>query len=215
MGLAEHMGTLVVTEMMTLDGVAQAPTGPDEDRDAAFAYGGWNLPHMSPESGAAIFNQARTMDALLLGRKTYDVFASYWPTAPEEIPYTALLNNIPKYVVSRAAPRPLTWHGSELLEGDLAESINALKARHDEIHVIGSTDLVQSLLRDGLVDRLNLWQCPVVLGVGKRVFGDGTIPASLRLTDSVIHTTGVLQLTYEFVGVPDRHDVDVSRPYSR
>lgn len=114
------------------------------------------------------------MDALLLGRKTYEIFASYWPRAPQEMPFTGLLNRIPKYVASRTLTGPLAWHGSELLVGDLAESITDVKARHDEVHVIGSLDLVQSLLRLRLVDRLDLWQYPLLLGSGKHAFADGT-----------------------------------------
>lgn len=196
------MGKLIVTEFMTLDGVAQAPGEPDEDRDAGFTHGGWQAPLLDQESGEVMYDQAKDMDALLLGRKTYEIFASYWPKAPEEIPFTGLLNRVRKYVASRTLTDPLGWHGSELLAGDLAEGVAAIKKRHDEVHVIGSLDLVQSLLRLGLVDRLNLWQYPLLLGSGKRVFGDGTVPAALRLTDSVTYPNGALQLSYEAAGVP-------------
>jgi dihydrofolate reductase len=211
------MGKLIVTEFMTLDGVAQAPGGPDEDRDSGFTHGGWQAPLLDQESDGATFEQAKSMDALLLGRKTYEIFASYWPTAPEEIPYTGLLNAIPKYVASRTLTGPLAWHRSELLAGDLSESITDVKARHDEVHVIGSLDLVQSLLRLGLVDRLNLWQYPLLLGSGKHVFADGTVPTALHLTDSVIYTNGTLQLTYETAGTPTYGDLaveagDLQRP---
>jgi len=154
-----------VTEFVTLDGVAQAPGNPDEDRDGGFVHG-------------------------------------YWPGAPEEIPFTGLLNAVPKYVASRTLEGPLAWQGSTLVADDLAESITALKERHDEIQVIGSLDLVQSLLRLGLVDRLNLWVYPLLLGPGKRVFADGTMPRALRLTDSVTYPSGTLQLAYELAGVP-------------
>jgi dihydrofolate reductase len=196
------MGKLVVTEFLTLDGVAQAPGEPDEDRDGGFAHGGWQAPLMDEESENAMFEQARSMDALLLGRITYEIFADYWPRAPEEIPFTGLLNGVPKYVASRTLTSPLTWQGSMLLEGDLAESITAVKERHDEVHVIGSLDLVQSLLRAGLVDRLNLWLYPLLLGSGKQVFGHGTVPTALRLTDSVTYPNGALQLTYQTAGEP-------------
>jgi dihydrofolate reductase len=213
----DSMGKLVVTEMMTLDGVAQAPSAPDEDRDSAFTHGGWQAPLTGPESAGALFEQAKTMDALLLGRKTYEIFADYWPGAPEEIPFTGLLNRVPKYVASRTLTEPLAWHGTALLAGDLAESIIDVKARHDEVHVIGSLDLVQSLLRLGLVDRLDLWQFPVVLGSGKRTFGDGTVPTALHLTGSVTHTSGVLQLTYETAGIPTYGDLanDADDPQRR
>jgi dihydrofolate reductase len=203
------MGKLVVTEFATLDGVAQAPGGPDEDRDSGFTHGGWQAPLLDQESGDAMFEGAKSMDALLLGRKTYEIFASYWPSAPEDIPFTGLLNGVPKYVASRTLTGPLAWHRSELLAGDLAESITDLKGGHDEIHVIGSLDLVQSLLRLRLVDRLNLWQYPLLLGSGKHVFAGGTVPTALQLTESVIYPNGTLQLTYEAAGIPTYGDLTV------
>jgi dihydrofolate reductase len=196
------MGKLIVTEFVTLDGVAQAPGGPDEDRESGFTHGGWQAPLVDQESGGVMFEQARSMDALLLGRKTYEIFANYWPSAPEEIPFTSLLNRVPKYVASRTLAGPLAWQGSTLVAGDLAEGITALKERHDEVHVIGSLDLVQSLLRFGLVDRLNLWLYPLLLGSGKQVFADGTVPTALRLTESVTYPNGTLHLAYETAGVP-------------
>jgi len=196
------MGQLMVTEFVTLDGVAQAPGAPDEDLDGGFAHGGWQAPLFDEEAGGVMFEQARSMDALLLGRRTYEIFANYWPTAPQDIPYTGLLNSVPKFVASRTLAVPLDWQGSTLLDGDLAESISIVKQRHDEVHVIGSLNLVQSLLRFGLVDRLNLWMYPVLLGSGKQVFAEGTEPTALRLTESVTYSSGTLQLVYETVGVP-------------
>lgn len=193
---------LIVTEFVTLDGVAQAPGEPDEDHNGGFRHGGWQAPLLDQESGNAMFEQAKTMDALLLGRKTYDIFAAYWPNAPQEIPFTGLLNNVPKYVASRTLAEPLAWQGSTPIAGDLAEGIAALKERHNEIHVIGSLDLVQSLLSLGVVDRLNLWMYPLLLGSGKQVFAGGTVPTALRLVESVTYSNGVLQLTYETAGVP-------------
>lgn len=196
------MGKLVVTEFVTLDGVAQAPGAPEEDPHGGFAHGGWQAPLLDQESGGVMFEQARRMDALLLGRRTYEIFADYWPRAPKEIPFTGLLNGVPKYVPSRTLADPLAWQGSTLLLGDLAESISAVKDRHDEVHVIGSLDLVQSLLRFGLVDRLNLWVYPLVLGSGKRVFAGGVVPTALRLTGSTTYPSGTVQLIYETAGVP-------------
>jgi dihydrofolate reductase len=170
------MGVLVVTEFMTLDGVAQAPGGPDEDREGGFTHGGWQAPLLDEESGDALFEQAKTMSALLLGRKTYEIFADYWPRAPREMPWTDLLNNVPKYVASRTLAAPLSWQGSSLLTGDLGESVSAVMDRHDEVHVIGSLDLVQSLLRIGVVDRLSLWVYPLLLGTGKKVSAEGLRP---------------------------------------
>lgn len=196
------MGKLVVTEFVTLDGVAQAPGAPDEDRESGFAHGGWQAPLLDEAAGRDMFAQASGMDALLLGRKTYDIFAGYWPTAPEEIPFTGLLNRVPKHVASRSLAEPLEWQGAALIAGDLGEGVAALKQRYDELHVIGSLDLVQSLLRLGLVDRLNVWLYPLLLGSGKHVFGDGTVPAKLRLLDSVAYPSGTVHLTYESDGVP-------------
>ena len=201
------MGKLIVTEFMTLDGVAQAPGQPDEDRDGGFPYGGWQAPLRNQEAGTVVFEQASAMDALLLGRRTYEIFADYWPTAPSEIPFTGLLNAVPKYVVSRTLAGPPAWAGSTLVAGDLAAEIGSLKERHDEVHVIGSPDLVQSLLRWELVDRLRLWIYPLLLGRGKRVFGDGTVPTALRLTDSVTYPNGVLRLAYETAGAPTFGDM--------
>ena len=196
------MGQLIVTEFVTLDGVAQAPGGPDEDRDGGFTHGGWQAPLLDQESGRVLFEHARSMDALLLGRRTYDIFANYWPTAPEEIPFTDLLNGVPKYVASRTLAGPLAWQGSTLVAEGLAEGITSLKERHDEVHVIGSLNLVQSLLRFGLVDRLNLWLYPLLLGGGKRVFAEGAGPTALRLTESVTYPNGTLHLAYEIAGAP-------------
>jgi dihydrofolate reductase len=142
------------------------------------------------------------MDALLLGRRTYQIFANYWPSAPQEVPFTGLLNGVPKYVVSRTLAGSLAWQGSTLVADDLAANITTLKRRHDEIHVIGSLDLLQSLLRFGLVDRMNLWVYPLLLGSGKRVFADGTVPTALRLIESVTYPSGTLNLAYETAGVP-------------
>jgi dihydrofolate reductase len=195
------MGQLSVTEYVTLDGVAQAPGGTDEDRDDGFTYGGWLTPYVG-EASADVFDQANTMDALLLGRRTFDIFASFWPTAPVEMPFTGLLNRVPKYVASRTLTDPLVWEGSTLVDADLVAGVTALKQRHDQIHVIGSINLVQSLLRFGLVDRLQLWMFPVLLGRGKKVFGEGTTPAALRLIESVNYSNGALKLTYETAGTP-------------
>ena len=196
------MGKLIVTEFVTLDGVAQAPGGPDEDREGGFPHGGWQAPAADSESGRVMFEQAASMDALLLGRKTYEIFANYWPSAPQDIPFTSLLNGVPKYVASRTLAGPLAWQGSTLLANDLLESITAVKERHDEVHVIGSLNLLQSLLRFGLVDRMNLWLYPLLLGSGKQVFAGGTVPTALRLTESVTYPSGTLHLTYETAGVP-------------
>src|SRR4029453_6472057 len=134
------MGKLVVTEFVTLDGVAQAPGAPDEDQDGGFQHGGWQAPLLDESSGDDVFNQAKDMDALLLGRRTFEIFANYWPNAPEEIPFTDLLNRVPKYVASTTLSTPLPW-GASLLEGDLIDEIQAVKDRHQRVDVIGSLGL--------------------------------------------------------------------------
>ena len=164
------MGQLIVTEFATLDGVAQAPGAPDEDRDAGFAHGGWQAPYIDEAGVDDVFAAARTMDALLLGRRTYEIFADYWPTAPADMPFTTLLDEVPRYVASRTLSAPLRWDGTNLLEGDLAESVPALTERYGEVHVIGSLDLVQSLLRLGLVDDFRFVVHPVVAGHGPYLF---------------------------------------------
>jgi dihydrofolate reductase len=196
------MGTLIVTEFVTLDGVAQGPGRPDEDRDGGFTFGGWQAPYSDDGAGEVIFEQAARMDALLLGRRTYEIFAGYWPKASEQIPFTGLLNAIPKHVASRTLSDPLEWNGSSLITGDVTEGVTALKLRYDELHVIGSLDLVQTLLHAGLVDRLNLWLYPVILGTGKRLFANGITPTALLLTESVTYPSGTLHLTYDTAGAP-------------
>jgi len=201
------MGKLIVTEFVTLDGVAQAPGAPDEDPEGGFTHGGWQEPLADEESGNVMFEQAKSMDALLLGRRTYEIFADYWPNAPEEIPFTGLLNGVPKYVASRTLAEPLGWQGATLVGEPIADAVAALKDRHDEIHVIGSLDLVQSLLQFGLIDRLELWLYPVLLGSGKQVFATGTVPTTLQLVESVTFPSGTVQLTYDTVGTPTYGDM--------
>jgi len=195
------MGQLIVTEFMTLDGVAQAPGGPDEDTDSGFTHGGWQAPLLDENDSDAVFEDAKNMGALL-GRKTYEIFAAYWPNAPEEIPFTGLLNRVPKYVASHTLTKPLAWQGSTLLSDGFTDSVRAIKERHDEVHVIGSLDLVQSLLHENLVDRLDLWVYPLLLGSGKHVFAGGTVPTSLRLVESVTYPNGSLHVAYEPTGAP-------------
>ena len=201
------MGTLIVTEFVTLDGVAQAPGGPDEDREGGFAFGGWQAPLIEESSGGAMWENAQGMDALLLGRKTYEIFADYWPHASEEIPFTNLLNGVPKYVATRSLTEPLSWSGSTVLDGDLVDAITEVKARHREVHVIGSLDLLQSLLGAELVDELNLWVYPVLLGSGKRAFEPGVLPTALTLTKSVTYPAGTVNLVFSTDGRPSVGDM--------
>jgi dihydrofolate reductase len=200
------MGELVVGMFVSLDGVMQAPGEPGEDREGGFQHGGWQVPYLDEETGKVIAEQLATMDALLLGRKTYEIFAAYWPKAPADDPIAARLNGVPKYVASRTLDR-VEWANSTLIEGEVADAVARLKQDHDQVHVTGSGDLVQTLLRHDLVDRLSLWIYPVLLGSGKRLFADGTIPTALRLVDSATFGNGVVALTYRRVGKPGYGDM--------
>jgi dihydrofolate reductase len=193
------MRKLIVSTFLTLDGVMQAPGGPGEDEDAGFALGGWSVNYwddqMSEVMGAAM---SAPFD-LVLGRKTYDIFAAYWPHATEE-DGAKPLNDATKYVASRSR-RTLEWRRSVLIEGDAAEGIAALKKQDGpELQVHGSGDLIQTLMRHNLVDQYRLWVFPLVVGSGKRLFADGTIPLGLTLVDSHVSTTGVMIGTYEPAG---------------
>ena len=175
-------GRIQIDLFTTLDGVAQAPGGPDEDTDGGFAFGGWQAPLLDDTVGAQVTEGIRAMDALLLGRRTYDVFAAYWPYQLDG-PNTEIARKfdaIPKYVVSRGAPE-LGWRDSHLLGSDLAAELSALRERHREIHVIGSIDFARTLVAHGLFDQLNLWVYPIVVGAGKRLFTADGPPASLEL----------------------------------
>jgi dihydrofolate reductase len=197
------MGKLVVGTFVTADGVMQAPGGPDEDREGGFEHGGWLVPHFDDTLGRFMDELVGRADALLLGRKTYEIFAGYWPNAGPDDPMANKLNSVPKYVASRTLDS-VGWNNSTLLGGDVAEDVAGLKARVDgEIHVTGSGDLIQTLLKNDLVDEFVLIVFPVVLGTGKRLFGDGTIPRSLRLTDTQTSPAGVTIQTYERVGEPE------------
>jgi len=201
------MGRLIVTEFMTLDGVAQAPGGPDEDTDSDFEFGGWQAPLIDEDSGHVMFDKAKHMDALLLGRTTYDIFAGYWPTAPAEIPFTELLNRVPKYVASRTLSDPLGWDGASVLHGELAAAVNQVKERHESVHVIGSLNLVQSLLDARLVDQVELWIYPIVLGTGKRVFEPGVVPTAFQVTEAVTYPSGTVNLVLTAHGTPEVGDM--------
>jgi dihydrofolate reductase len=195
------MGIVVAHEFVTLDGVMQAPGAPDEDREGGFKHGGWQAPYVGDDAGSLVFEQYQSMDALLLGRKTYDIFAGYWPRAAADIPFTALFNDAPKYVVSRSMERA-NWANTTILRGADAAEFAPVKERHSEVHLVGSGSLMQSLLANDLVDRINLWVYPVLLGTGKRLFGEGIAPAAMRLLDSRSFASGAVVLKYERVGKP-------------
>ena len=192
------MREVLVTTFLTLDGVMQAPGGPGEDDSGGFAHGGWLVPHWDDAMGEAKDAELSAPFDLLLGRRTYQIFASFWPTAPEEAGGKPL-NDATKYVASRSGS-PLEWGPAVLIE-DAAEGVAALKQQDGpELQVHGSANLAQTLIRHGLVDEYRLWIAPVVLGNGKRLFEDGTIPTTLRLVDSKVSTTGVFMGTYEPAG---------------
>jgi len=192
------MRRLVVNTFLTLDGVMQAPGGPDEDRDGSFPYGGWSAPLWDDLMGQAMGEFMSKPFDLVLGRRTYEIFAAYWPNATED--GAEALNSATKHVASRGRPA-LTWQKSMLIDGDVAEGVAALKQEDGpELQVHGSGNLLQTLLRHSLIDEFNLWTFPVVVGAGKRLFSDGTIPAALKLVDHKISTTGVLLGVYRPAG---------------
>lgn len=189
------MSNLIVQTFLTLDGVMQAPGGPGEDDDGGFAQGGWSVNYWDDQMGQVMEEATNRPFDLVLGRRTYDIFASYWPHASEE-EGAGPLNRATKYVASRGRP-DLEWDNSVLLDGDAADAVAELKAEDGpELQVHGSGDLIQTLLRHHLVDRFRLWVFPLVIGSGKRLFAGGTIPAGLKLVDSTISTTGVVMGTY-------------------
>ncbi len=193
------MRRLLVNTFLTLDGVMQAPGGPEEDRSGGFAHGGWSVNYWDERMGEVMGEALSRPFALVLGRRTYDIFAAHWPHASAE-EGAATFNEATKYVASRGNPT-LEWANSELIEGDAAEGVAALKAEDGpELQVHGSSDLLQTLIRHGLVDEFRLWVFPVVVGSGKRLFGDGTSAAGLRLVDSTVSSTGVVMGTYEPAG---------------
>ena len=196
------MGKLVVNTFTTLDGVMQAPGMPEEDREGRFDHGGWQVPYFDEESGQVMTEGMAAFDALLLGRKTYEIFANYWPKVPTDDPAAARLNEAPKYVASRTL-NTAEWKNSTLLKGDLADAVARLKEQYNEIHTSGSGNLVQSLMQHELVDQYNLWLYPVLLGSGKRLFADGTVPTALRLVESRSFGNGAVLLCYETAGKPE------------
>lgn len=195
------MRKLVVGTFLTLDGVMQAPGAPDEDREGGFEHGGWLVPYFDERMVEIMTEWTKQAGGFLLGRKTYDIFAASWPKSTDPADETAVaLNTRPKYVASRTLQNP-EWNNSVVLEGDVAEAVAKLKVEEgDEIQVHGSSNLLQTLLKHDLVDTLRLWQYPVVLGTGKRLFGEGTIPCGFRLADTEVVGTGAVLHVYERVG---------------
>ena len=194
------MATLVVGTFLTLDGVMQGPGGPDEDRSGGFAHGGWSVGYWDDAMGQIITGWTGKADALLLGRMTYEIFAAHWPQVPDDDPVGAVLNRVPKYVASTTL-KTVEWNNSMRLEGDVPGAVAELKeARSGEIQVHGSCGLLQTLIKHDLIDEYRLWTFPVLLGSGKRLFNDGTVPAGLELVDSTTSSTGVAINRYRRAG---------------
>jgi dihydrofolate reductase len=192
------MRKIVVLSFVSLDGVMQAPGGPEEDTSGGFQYGGWTPPYSDEVSGKMMIEQMSMQYDLLLGRKTYDIFAGYWPkqTGPIADPF----NKTTKYVVSASSPK-LDWKNSVLIEGDVAEKLKELKQQDGPmLQVHGSGNLIQTLLKNDLVDELWLKIFPVTLGKGKRLFAEGTMPAAFELIESKTSPRGVIFANYKRAG---------------
>jgi len=191
---------VVVFMSVTLDGVIQAPARPDEDIRGGFEHGGWAVPYADEVMGKAAGEGMARPGSLLLGRRTYEDFFTVWPNRTDN-PYTEVLNKRTKYVASRTLQEPLPWKNSTLLKGDAAAAVARLKKQPGgDVMVLGSGELVQSLMRSNLIDEYILLIHPLVLGSGRRLFSDGGPPATLRLVDNKTTTTGVVIATYQPVG---------------
>jgi len=194
------MRKLTVSEFVSLDGVMQAPGGADEDTEGGFRHGGWQMGYFDDVAGESIGASMAQTGAFLLGRRTYEIFASYWPTQSDDDPFARILNGLPKYVASTTLGEPLAWQNSTLLQGDVAKAVAELKeGEGGNIVVLGSGGLVQTLYENDLVDEYALMIHPIVLGSGKKLFRE--VPRKpLKLADSVTTSTGVVMATY----VPER-----------
>ena len=192
------MRKLIADEWVTLDGVMQAPGQADEDTSGGFRHGGWHVGYFDDIAMRLVVENVVKAGGFLLGRRTYEIFAAHWPNASEEEQVLAEpLNTKPKYVASRTLTEPLDWRNSTVLQGDLAEAVAGLKQEDGEdLHVIGSGELVQTLFGQGLVDEFRLMIDPVVVGGGKRLFRDDGVLSPLRLVDSQVTTTGVIIASY-------------------
>jgi dihydrofolate reductase len=196
------MGKLVVTTFVTLDGVMQAPGGPDEDRSGGFEHGGWLAPHFDDETGAFMVEVFERAGSFLLGRKTYDIFSGYWPQVTDEAdPIASRLNSLPKYVASSTLGEA-NWNNSTVIR-DVPAEVEALKHQPGELQVHGSGGLIQTLTAHDLVDTFNVLVFPVLLGTGKRLFPEGVRPQGLRLADSRTTGSGVAIASYDRAGEPE------------
>ncbi len=202
------MGLIDIELFATLDLVGQAPGGPGED-PVGFPFGGWQAPLVDDVTGAQVGAAYEGTDALLLGRRTYDIFAAHWPHQEGEI--ATLFNRVPKYVASRGKP-DLSWAGSTQLGPDLGAAVREIRDRHERVKVVGSLNFVQTLLREKLFDRLDLWVHPVVLGVGKKVFDGGAVPTNVTLLEPpVAGPRGTVYLRYGLAaGTPATGDMSAA-----
>ncbi len=193
------MRKLVVSEFLTLDGVMQAPGGADEDRSGGFNHGGWQRPYFDDISARTIVEGLNDSGGFVLGRRTYEIFAAYWPTAPtEEQDFAGPLNSLPKHVASKTLREPLAWNNSTLIKGDIVKGIASLKDQPGKnLMVIGSGDLAQTLIEHDLVDEYFLMIHPLVLHSGRRLFREGGEPRRLKLLDSKTTSNGVMILRYQ------------------
>ena len=193
------MPKLIVNEFLTLDGVMQAPGSPDEDRSGGFERGGWQLDYFDDVFGRTIMEGLDAAGGFLLGRRTYEIFAAHWPKQPADDPLAGTFNELPKYVVSTTLTEPLPWANSKLIRGDVPAELARLREQPGkELQVIGSGELVRTLVQHGLVDEYRLMIHPILLGSGKRLFLEGAdAPTKLRLVDVKPTTTGVLIATYQ------------------
>ncbi|WP_106396267.1 dihydrofolate reductase family protein [Actinocorallia populi] len=193
------MSKLVVSTFLSLDGVMQAPGGPREDDSHGFRHGGWLVPYADEKFGGIMAAQLDRADGMLLGHRSYDILAAHWPNVPDE-EGGARINGMRKYVTTRT-PMTAAWHNTEVLVGDAARTVADLKERTEgEILVQGSSDLLRTLQRADLVDEYRLLTFPVVLGEGKRLFAEGTVPTSLKLTGVTSTPAGVIYSTYQRAG---------------
>jgi len=199
------MGTLVINTFLSLDGVAQAPGGADEDTDAGFTQGGWTVPYFTEQVGEIIGPWHTGAAAFLLGRKTYDIFAGFWPNVPDDhadAPMARILNETPKYVASRTLTDP-TWQNTTVLDADAPAAVRELKEQvSGEIQIIGSIALARTLMRHDLIDEFRLTVFPVVLGTGKRLFDDGGVPTGMTLVSTRATDSGVVGCVYRHAGRP-------------
>jgi dihydrofolate reductase len=192
------MRKVIADEWLTLDGVIQAPGQPDEDPSGGFQHGGWHVGYFDDLAQRQVVDSVVNAGGFLLGRRTYEIFAAHWPNAAEEEQVLAEpLNSKPKYVASRTLAEPLAWQNSTVLQGDVADAVAALKREDGEdLHLIGSSQLVQTLVERDLLDEFHMMIDPVVVGGGKRLFRDDGVRRPLRLVDSQVTTMGVIIATY-------------------